>query len=92
MANAGRKLNDGLPLGEGYFGYLAGVLEHSVEARNVVGELVARREKGYGPALPVAWTYLGLGETSAALAKIQATCKPTQTLGLVEIPVSEQRP
>ena len=67
MANAGRKLNDGLPLGEGYFGYLAGVLEHSVEARNVVGELVARREKGYGPALPVAWTYLGLGETSAAL-------------------------
>jgi TolB-like protein len=67
MANAGRKLNDGLPLGEGYFGYLAGVLEHSVEARNVVAELVARREKGYGPALPVAWTHLGLGETSAAL-------------------------
>ena len=67
MANTGKKLNDGLPLGEGYFGYVAGVLGHTVEARSVVRELEARREKGYGPAVPVAWTYLGLGETAAAL-------------------------
>ena len=67
VANKGRKLNDGLPLGEGYFGYAAGVLGHTVEARSVVGELEARREKGYGPALPIAWTYLGLGETAAGL-------------------------
>jgi hypothetical protein len=33
----------------------------------VAGELEVRREKGYGPALPIAWTYLGLGETDAAL-------------------------
>jgi len=66
-ANKGRKLNDGLPLGEGYFGYVAGVLGHPTEARRVVGELVARREGGYGPALPIAWTYIGLGETAAAL-------------------------
>ena len=33
----------------------------------MVGELEARREKGYSPALPIAWTYLGLGETIAAL-------------------------
>jgi TolB-like protein/tetratricopeptide (TPR) repeat protein len=65
MANTGKKLNDGLPLGEGYFGYVAGLLGHTVEARSVAGELEARREKGYGPALPIAWTYLGLGETAA---------------------------
>jgi TolB-like protein/tetratricopeptide (TPR) repeat protein len=67
MANTGKKLNDGLPLGEGYFGYIAGVLGHTLEARSVVGELEARREKSYGPALPIAWTYLGLSETGAAL-------------------------
>jgi TolB-like protein len=67
MANMGRKLNDGLPLGEGYFGYVAGVLGHTLEARSVIRELEARREKGYSPALPIAWTYLGLGETAAAL-------------------------
>jgi len=54
-------------LGEGYFGYVAGVLGHTDEARNVVGGLVARRQKGYGSALPIAWTYLGLGERAAAL-------------------------
>ena len=66
-ANKGRKLNDGLPLGEGYFGYVAGVLGHIPEARSVIEELQARREKGYSPALPIAWTYLGLGETASAL-------------------------
>jgi tetratricopeptide (TPR) repeat protein len=67
MANTGKKLNDRLPLGEGYFGYLAGVLGHSVEARSLVGDLEARREKDYSPALPIAWIYLGLGETAPAL-------------------------
>ena len=67
MANMGKKLNDGLPLGEGYFGYVAGALGHTPEARSVVRELEARRERGYGPALPIAWTYLGLGETAPGL-------------------------
>ena len=67
MANMGRKLNDRLPLGEGYFGYVAGVLGHTLEARNVVRELEARRKGAYSAALPVAWTYLGLGETASAL-------------------------
>jgi adenylate cyclase len=67
MANTGRKLNDGLPLGEGYFGYVAGVLGHTPEARSVLRELEARREGGYSPALPIAWIYLGLNETAAAL-------------------------
>jgi TolB-like protein len=65
LANTGRKLNDRLPLGEGYFGYVAGVLGQALEARSVVRELEARREGGYGAALPIAWTYLGLGETAA---------------------------
>lgn len=67
MANLGRKLADGLPLGEGYFGYLAGSLGHKVEARQVVEGLQARREKDYVPALPIARTYIGLGETENAL-------------------------
>jgi tetratricopeptide (TPR) repeat protein len=71
-ANVGKKLNDGLPLGEGYFGYVAGVLEHTVEARRLVTELEARRKKGYSPALPIAWTYLGLGERAASLEWLEA--------------------
>jgi TolB-like protein len=67
MANLGGKLNDRLPLGEGYFGYVAGVLGHTLEARNVVRELEARRKGAYSAALPIAWTYLGLGETASAL-------------------------
>jgi TolB-like protein/tetratricopeptide (TPR) repeat protein len=72
VANKGRQLNDGLPLGEGFFGYLAGVLGHTVEARRVVEELMARREKEYSPALPIAWTYLGLNGTEACLNCLQA--------------------
>lgn len=56
-----------MPIGEGYFGYLAGVLGHTAEARHVVEKLLARREKGYVPALPIVRTYLGLGETADAL-------------------------
>jgi hypothetical protein len=56
-----------LPLGEGYFGYIAGALGHTVEARNVIDELEVLRGKDYSPALPIAWTNLGLGETAAAL-------------------------
>ena len=67
MANMGRKLAGGMPLGEGYFGYLAGVLGHTVEAREIVEMLEAGREKGYVPALPIVWTYLGLGQTAEAL-------------------------
>ena len=59
-ACAGHALNDGLPLGEGYFGYLAGVLGHHAEARGVLEAIKT-------PALPIAWTYLGLGETTSAL-------------------------
>jgi len=67
MASMGRKLAGGMPLGEGYFGYLAAVLGHMVEARQIVEKLEAGREKGYVPALPIVWTYLGLGETAEAL-------------------------
>jgi TolB-like protein len=71
IANKGKQLNDGLPLGEGYFGYLAGVLGHPNEARRVLGELQARRENDYAPALPIAWTCLGIGETGAALGWLE---------------------
>jgi hypothetical protein len=71
MANTGRKLADSMPIGEGYFGYLAGVLGYTAEARRVVEKLRARREKGYVPALPLVRTYLGLGETADALAWLE---------------------
>jgi len=67
IANKGRRLNDGLALGEGYFGYLAGVLGHVAEARGAIEALKARRQGEYGPALPIAWTYLGLSEKDMAL-------------------------
>jgi TolB-like protein/tetratricopeptide (TPR) repeat protein len=67
MANMGRKLAGAMPLGEGYFGYLAGVLGHAAEAREIIEKLEAGREKGYVPALPIVWTYLGLGQTAEAL-------------------------
>jgi len=62
-ASTARELNDGLPLGEGYFGFIAGMLGHTIEARGVIGELRARRVRGYSAALPIALTYLGLGES-----------------------------
>jgi hypothetical protein len=62
MASMGRKLAGGMPLGEGYFGYLAGVLGHTADAHEVVEMLEAGRGKGYVPALPIVWTHLGLGE------------------------------
>ncbi len=67
QASTGRKLNDGLPLGEGYFGLVAGMLGHAIEARGVIGELRARRERGYSAALPIALTYLGLGESAPGI-------------------------
>jgi TolB-like protein/tetratricopeptide (TPR) repeat protein len=67
VASRARHLNDGLPLGEGYFGYLAGTLGHSSEARSLIAELQAHRQNGYAPALPLAWTCLGIGETAPAL-------------------------
>jgi tetratricopeptide (TPR) repeat protein len=66
LASNGRKLNEGLPLGEGYFGFIAGVLGHAIEARGVIGQLRARRERAYSAVLPIALTYLGLGENRLA--------------------------
>ena len=71
IANTGRRLADAMPLGEGYFGYLAGVLGHTEEARSVLEGLRVRRENGYAPALPIARTYLGLGETDHAMSWLE---------------------
>jgi hypothetical protein len=56
VAHKGKQLNDGLPLGEGYFGYLMGTLGCADEAREVIAEVQVRRKKEYSPALPIAWT------------------------------------
>ena len=67
VGNKGNQLNDGLPLGEGYFGYLMGMLGRTDAALGVIAALQARRQGDYAPALPIAWTCLGIGETAAAL-------------------------
>jgi tetratricopeptide (TPR) repeat protein len=59
-AQKARDLGYGLPFSEGQFGYIAGKLGHSAEAISVIEDLTARRNRGYGPALPIAWVYLGL--------------------------------
>jgi len=68
-----------MPLGEGYFGYLAGILGHQVEAREVIDVLETGRQKGYLPALPIVWTYLGLAEETEAIGWLEtalAECDP----------------
>jgi TolB-like protein/tetratricopeptide (TPR) repeat protein len=67
MAKEARGLGAAQPLSEGHFGYVAGVLGHGVEAHAVLEDLHGRRERGYCPALPIAWTYLGLGDTGRSL-------------------------
>ena len=52
-------------LGEGYFGYVAGVLlTHSRSSQHGPGTRGPSQGK-LRPALPIAWAYLGLGETAA---------------------------
>ncbi|MGD1095056.1 MAG: hypothetical protein ABSB35_24080 [Bryobacteraceae bacterium] len=57
----------GQPLNDGHFGYVAGLLGHATEARTVIEDLKGRRERSYAPAVPIAGTYLALGEIDACL-------------------------
>jgi TolB-like protein/tetratricopeptide (TPR) repeat protein len=67
MANEARGLGAAQPLSEGHFGYVAGALGHGAEARAVLEDLLGRRERSYCPAVPIAWTYLGLGDAGRSL-------------------------
>ena len=51
IGTKGKELNDGLPLGEGYFGYLMGILGRTDEARSVIADLRSRRGKRLRPRL-----------------------------------------
>jgi TolB-like protein len=66
-----KELGRGLPFCEGAFGYIAGSLGHTTEARNVIADLTSRRGRAYGPALPIAWTWLGLGDVDSCLQWLQ---------------------
>jgi len=66
MTQKAKELGRGLPFCEGGFGYIAGTLGHTAEARDVIADLAARRERSYGPALPIAWTWLGLGDVDSS--------------------------
>ena len=61
-AHKARDLGRGLPFSEGQFGYIAGTLGERETAQRVIEDLTARREREYGPALPIAWAWLGLGD------------------------------
>jgi hypothetical protein len=55
------------------------VLGHTPEACGALDGLLALREKNYGPALPIAWICLGLGETAKGLDWLEtalAECEP----------------
>jgi hypothetical protein len=67
MATEARGLGAAQPLNEGHFGYVAGVPGHRAEACAVLEGLKDRRERSYCPAVPIAWTYLGLGDTGRSL-------------------------
>jgi tetratricopeptide (TPR) repeat protein len=67
MAQRGRVLGRSQALCEGQFGYVAGVLGRTTDARDVIAELTARRQRTYSPAFPIAWTLLGLGDMDACL-------------------------
>ena len=66
-----RELGRGLPFCEGGFGPIAGMIGHTAEARDVIADLTARRDRSYGPALPIAWTWLGLGDVNRCLQWLQ---------------------
>jgi DNA-binding winged helix-turn-helix (wHTH) protein len=55
------------PLNEGHFGYVAATCGYVAEARQVVRELEERGRREYSPGLPIAWVYLGLGDSAACL-------------------------
>jgi tetratricopeptide (TPR) repeat protein len=71
MTRKAKELGRGLPFCEGGFGYVAGTLGHIAEARNVIADLTARRDRAYGPALPIAWAWLGLGDVDRCLQWLQ---------------------
>jgi tetratricopeptide (TPR) repeat protein len=67
IATKGRSLGGRQPLGEGVFGYLAGITGHKAEALEILEGLEARRAHAYCPATPIAWTHLGLGNTETCI-------------------------
>jgi tetratricopeptide (TPR) repeat protein len=67
IAQRGRVLGGGQPLCEGQFGFAAGVLGRTAEAHEVIAQLTARRRRSYSPSLPIAWTFLGLGDLDSCL-------------------------
>ncbi len=71
MTQKAKELGRGLPFCEGGFGYIAGTLGHTAEARDVIADLTGRRDRSYGPALPIAWTWLGLGDVESCLHWMQ---------------------
>jgi tetratricopeptide (TPR) repeat protein len=71
MTQKAKELGRGLPFCEGGFGYIAGTLGHTAEARRIVADLTARRDRSYGPALPIAWTWLGLDDLDSCLQWLQ---------------------
>ena len=71
MTQSPKELGRGLPFCQGGFGYIAGTLGHTEEARDVIADLTARRDRSYGPALPIAWTWLGLGDVDLCLQWLQ---------------------
>ena len=79
MAVEARSLGGRQPLNEGHFGYCAAKCGYVAQARDVVRDFEERHAKGYTPGFPIAWVYLGLGETAACLQWLEhafSQCEP----------------
>lgn len=69
---------DNQPLNVGRFGYIAAVVGRRAEALAVLRELETRRALRYSPALPIAWIYLGLGDTNTCLEWLETAVRETE--------------
>jgi hypothetical protein len=78
MAIETRSLGGRQPLNEGRFGYVAAATGHPGEGMAVLKELQTGRVHGYSPALPIAWIYMGLGETQAGLEWLEAAVREAE--------------
>jgi TolB-like protein len=79
VATGARRQTGLQPFNLGQLGYLAGMLGHTAEALAVLSELKDRRDHSYSPALPIAWAYLGMGDSKRCLDWLEtalAECEP----------------
>jgi tetratricopeptide (TPR) repeat protein len=97
MASEGKTSGVMQPLSLGQFGYVAGASGHSADAHALLDDLKGRRQRDYAPAVPIAWTHLGLGDFDLCLDWLEtAVAEHEPYLGSIAVfpaydPIRQQR-